>query len=341
MASEADEQTLRNIVEAAPDGIVVVDTDGRIRIVNAQVEELFGYARGELIGELIEMLVPEAARSVHASHRAAYVRRQAMRPMRTSLDLRGRRKDGSEFPVEISLSPMQGVDGLLVTAIVRDVTAQRQDEEDRQRLLGEVEAQLVRDEVARDLHDDIIQAVYAVGLNLQAATTQDELSKNQALDRAQRELGAVIADLRSYIRHLTVGRSDVAPHLLETRLRTLLEQRQGPPSWTVTIELSNLPRGSLDRDLYLLARELISNVERHAGTSRASFSLEVGDSAVHLQVQDSGRGFDRAVVRDASVGLRSVEERVAQLGGSVFIDSKPDQGTTVTAKIPLPEQPAS
>ena len=208
MPAPADEQTLRNIVEAAPDGILVVDADGRIRIVNAQVERLFGYARDELIGELVEALVPgEDSHTAHARHRAAYDQHPATRPMGASLDLRGLRKDGSELPVEISLSPMPGPDGLLVIAIVRDVTAQKESEAERQQLLGAVEAQLVRDAVARDLHDEIIQAVYAVGLHLQAAATQDELSKNQALERARLELSAVIADLRSYIiQHLTDGR---------------------------------------------------------------------------------------------------------------------------------------
>lgn len=335
MAGETDEQTLRSIVEAAPDGILVIEADGRICVVNPQVEELFGYARDELIGARVELLVPDDARSEHAAHRAGYASQPETRPMGAGLDLAGRRKDGSTFPVEISLSPMPGPDGLRVTAIVRDVTTQREDEDERQRLLGEVEAQLVRDEVARDLHDEIIQAVYAVGLNLQAATTRDELSKNEAIERARRELAAVIADLRSYIRHLTIGRDKVSPHLLETRLRTLLEQRQGPPAWTVTIELADLPIGSLDRDLYLLARELISNVERHAGATQASFAMHVEESAVRLQVRDYGRGFNRAEVHHTSVGLRSVEERVAQLGGSVLIQSAPREGTTVTAKIPI------
>ena len=335
MPAPADEQTLRNIVEAARDGILVVDADGRIRIVNAQVERLFGYARDELIGELVEALVPEDSHTAHARHRAAYDQHPATRPMGASLDLRGLRKDGSEFPVEISLSPMPGPDGLLVIAIVRDVTAQKESEAERQQLLGAVEAQLVRDAVARDLHDKIIQAVYAVGLHLQAAATQDEFSKNQALERARLELSAVIADLRSYIQHLTAGGTEVTTRLLETRLRTLLDQRQGPPTWSVAIELADHPTDGLDRDLYLLARELISNVERHAGADRASFSLRVEGPAIVLEVRDYGRGFERASVLSGSVGLRSVEERVADLGGSVLIESVPNRGTTVTASIPL------
>ena len=336
MPAPADEQTLRNIVEAAPDGILVVDAGGRIRIVNTEVERLFGYARDELIGERVEMLVPGERRATHDQHRAAYDRHPATRPMGTGLELHGLRKDGSEFPVEISLSPMDSADGHLVTAIGRDVTAQREIEEERQRLLGAVEAQLVRDAVARDLHDEIIQAVYAVGLNLQAAAAQDELSKDQALERARGELGTVIADLRSYIQHLTDEGSGATTRFLETRLRSVLEQRQRPPTWSVAIDLGDHPSDVLDRDLYLLARELISNVERHAEADRAAFSLRAEDGKIVLEVRDFGRGFERARVHSrGSVGLRSVEQRVADLGGSVLIESMRNEGTTVTASVPL------
>ncbi len=336
MASEVDEQTLRDIFEAAPDGIVVVDGAGRIRVVNRQIELLFGYERSELIGQRVEVLVPEGARTAHGQHRAAYVGAPSTRPMGSGLDLFGRRKDGSEFPAEISLSPIRRSDGLLVTAIVRDVTEQKESEEERQQLLARVEAQLVRDAVARDLHDEIIQAVYAVGLNLQAARSQDEVSTDQALERARQELRAVIADLRSYIRHLTTGDEALTTHLLETRLRTLLEQSRGQPSWSVTIELPEDATAGLDRELYLVARELVSNVERHAEAERATLSLRVEGTTVVLEVSDDGRGFERTVVEPESVGLRSVEQRIAELGGSVLIESRPGAGARVIARIPLP-----
>ena len=117
------ESKFRGLLESAPDGIVVVDGTGTIVIVNTQTERIFGYARDELIGRAIEILIPDASRAAHAVHRDGYLRNPRTRPMGgAAATLTGRRKDGSELPVEISLSPMHTEEGLLVTAAIRDIT---------------------------------------------------------------------------------------------------------------------------------------------------------------------------------------------------------------------------
>jgi PAS domain S-box-containing protein len=112
----------QSLLEAAPDAIVVIDGQGRIRLVNRQLEETFGYARTELLGQPVEILIPESARGRHPMHRAGYLRDPRNRPMGAGLQLAGRRKDGTEFPVDISLSAIDTAEGRLVSAAVRDVT---------------------------------------------------------------------------------------------------------------------------------------------------------------------------------------------------------------------------
>jgi PAS domain S-box-containing protein len=110
------------LLDAAPDAIIAVDTDGMITLVNAQCERLFGYRRDELLGRPVEMLVPFAARGLHPGHRARYLGDARPRPMGAGTQLAARRKDGVEFPADISLSSIDTADGLLVVAAVRDVT---------------------------------------------------------------------------------------------------------------------------------------------------------------------------------------------------------------------------
>lgn len=123
----AQEDKFRGLLESAPDAMVIVDAKGQVVLVNSQAEKMFGYRRDELLGRSIEVLVPDASRGVHAGHRGSYSGHPRARAMGAGLDLRARRKDGSEFPVEISLSPLETPEGLLVSSAIRDVTQRRRD----------------------------------------------------------------------------------------------------------------------------------------------------------------------------------------------------------------------
>lgn len=123
------EEKFQGLLETAPDAIVIVNDQGKIVLINGQTEQLFGYTRGELIGQPIEQLIPERYHRNHVQYRSSYVAESQLRPMGIGLELYGRRKDGSEFPVEISLGPLKTAEGLLVSSVIRDVTQRLQAQE--------------------------------------------------------------------------------------------------------------------------------------------------------------------------------------------------------------------
>ena len=130
------ERRFRELLEAAPDAIIEVDREGRILTLNARTEQLFGYTREELLGQNVDALVPDHIRANHSQHRANYAAHPQTRPMGSGLSLEARRKNGSTFPVEISLSPVRSEHGFRVTAVIRDIT-ERKKAEDALRVIQE------------------------------------------------------------------------------------------------------------------------------------------------------------------------------------------------------------
>ncbi|MCH8346380.1 MAG: PAS domain S-box protein, partial [Chloroflexi bacterium] len=152
-ALRGSEQRFRGLLESAPDACVIVNTDGRIVLVNTQTEKMFGYSRDELIGEPVEMLMPERSREAHVGLRTGYYSEPRTRPMGAGRELAGRRKDGSEFPVDISLSTLETKNGILVTSVVRDISERKRAEE----ALRESEQRF------RDLYENAPNAYFSVG----------------------------------------------------------------------------------------------------------------------------------------------------------------------------------
>lgn len=336
-------ETYRAVFEAAPDGILIVDHEGVVRELNRQAEELFGYEREELLGTEVESLVPEMQREAHRQHRHAYAEDPTSRPMGAGLDLEGRRRDGSTFPVEISLSPMRREGRLFVIAAVRDVTRQ-------QRLrdfgLGAVRAaEEERQRIARELHDDVAQRVATLIVRLRLAErTGDPARRSELFEELRSEMVECSEAIRRVARGLRPpALEDVG---LATALRSHVRQRTEHESLDVEVTADPL-EGELDEDrqlvLYRIVQEALTNVIRHADARRARVVLTRRGGEVTAEVIDDGRGFEwpESLHRlDGGLGLLGMQERAHAVGGEVEIESEPGSGTRVRARVPMTSEEA-
>jgi PAS domain S-box-containing protein len=326
---------LRRAVEAAPDGVVVIDETGRIVFANPTLEALFGYPRGALLGEAVEMLLPESLREAHLVHRKEYGAHPRTRPMGSGLDLRGRRRDGREFPVEIGLSPLPGSTPPQVLAIVRDVTSRREAQDALARAQEALALVEDRERIARDLHDTVIQRLFAVGLSLQGVIVRtDSPEIAQRVEVAIDEIDTTIRDIRTAIfalntRHGLAGgpRDDVLAVARESARSLGFEPR-------VTFDglVDAAMPDAVHHQLVPTLREILSNVAKHARARHVHVLLAV-DADVVLEVTDDGVGVPSEP--DTGEGLRNIRERAALLGGGCLVGARPEGGTRVEWRVPL------
>src|SRR5258708_6679757 len=207
-SQRAAEARFRALLESAPDGIVVVNSEGTIIIVNSQTERLFGYTRLELIGQPIEMLVPDRFRGSHTGDRTAYVSDPKLRPMGAGRALTGRTKQGAEVPVEISLSPLETDQGRLVMSIVRDITERRKAEETIQASLREKEALL------KEIHHRVKNNLQVTSslLRLQASAIDDPRAREMFEETESRIQSMALVHEKLY-QSMNLSRIDFADYV--------------------------------------------------------------------------------------------------------------------------------
>jgi PAS domain S-box-containing protein len=330
-----NDELLGRAIEEAPDAIFVVDAAGTIQFANPMARTLFGYEADELIGAPVETLLDRGLRDAHVVHRTEYLRHPRARPMGSGLDLHGRRRTGEEFPVEVSLSHVRTGSGAYVIAIVRDVTERRKAAEELSRANEALALVDERERIARDLHDTVIQRLFAVGLSLQGALGASADAKLTArLESAIDEIDATIRDIRAAIFSLharrvpTSGLRDDVMATCREVARTLGFEPHVSFDGPVDAAATDLVR----QELVPTLREALSNVVRHAHATRVSVSLTIAGKEVVLTVEDNGRGIGPGA--HGGRGLGNMIERAEVLGGRCDIRDAAAGGTFIEWRVP-------
>jgi PAS domain S-box-containing protein len=340
------EEMLRGLFEFAPDTVVVVDDAGKIIRVNAQIEKMFGYTGNELMGESIDGLLPERFRGCHAEHRAHYISEPHTRPMGAGLKLYGKRRDGSEFPVDIMLSPMQGQSSGMVIAVVRDITRRSQAEESLQhyaehlkslsrRLMEVQEAE--RRNIARELHDEIGQLLTGLKLTLEMGAKQPADSARTSLEQAL----TLVNELMARARRLSL---DLRPAMLDDlglvpAVLWHIEHYTAQTRINVDFRHGGLEgrrfSAEVETAAYRIVQEALTNVARHAHVPEVMVRLWTNESTLSILVEDQGPGFDSETIHSPSEtsGLAGMRERAILLGGQLIIESRAGAGTRLTAEL--------
>lgn len=327
------------LTSKSPDATVVIDDHGDIVFANDRVQEIFGWGPDELVGQSIEVLVPSDKHDVHRGHRALFRAAPTARAMGAGSVLIGRCQDGGTVPVDVSLSPLTLHGESFVVAAARNATARLEAERILRRSEHLFTLEAERERIARDLHDGVIQRLYAAGLHLQATRAPDSgvawAGHGPSIDSVIDGIDRAITDIRATVFALQTKRG------LEKGLRHAVRLSVAEASrilgFTPRLEF----RGDVDdvafevsSDGLEVARELLVNVAKHARATTTTVMVEHSNGSLTIEVADDGVGAEVGIV-SAGQGLHNSSTRARKHDGTFDVWSSPS-GTTARWSVPTP-----
>jgi PAS domain S-box-containing protein len=348
IAVQRSESTIRALLESSTQSVLAVDAKEKIVLANGNTEAMFGYKREELLGQRLDILIPEDFRGRHAAHHRTYFANMRNRPMGIGLDLTARRKEGSTFPVEIALSGIETAEGKFAVAFVTDISERRRMEQAgrmHEREIQALTASLLtaheeeRRRVSRELHDQICQQLASLAIELGGLAAAPPPADRE---KRLKELQARVIKTSEMTRHIAY---QMHPSILDdlglvASLRSLCREFS---ERTADIELnfsSGEAHAPVSREvascLYRIAQQSLENIAQHAAARHVSVTLQFRKGTASLTIADDGVGFDISVVQgQGGLGLIGMAERARSVHAKFSISTRPGQGTRIAVEVPL------
>ena len=345
-----------SVVESSLDAIVVMDHRGDIVEFNPAAERTFGYRRDEIVGHQVADLMPPELRDRHRTAVARHLETGESRILGDRIETIGRRNDGTDFPVELSITRVEGKEPPRFIGAVRDITDRRRSEEEvrstmerlrrtdeeRRGLLSRVVAaqEEERRRIAGEIHDDSVQVMSAVGIRLEMlhrqATDERQIEVVEQLQRTVRNAVDRLRQLMFELRPPALDRDG-----LVAAVRMYLEQSRRESGLEVTLKhrLFTDPDQATRLALYRIVQEAVTNVRKHAEAKAATVTIEEREGGTFIRVADDGVGFDASNGSPPGhLGLSAMREHAEIAGGRLSIRSRPGAGTSVEVWVPAQER---
>ncbi|HWL63183.1 MAG TPA: PAS domain S-box protein [Steroidobacteraceae bacterium] len=361
-------ELVRSVLQSAPDAMVIIDGSGTILFANRQVTALFGYAAAEVVGSPVEMLLPERFRSRHVTHRKGYTSAVRVRPMGAGLELFARRKDGGEFPVEISLSPIQEHGDILVAAAIRDVTDRaRAEKELRDARAAADRANLSKSRFLATASHDLRQPLQVLSLlNGTLRRLVPDGDALEVLEQQEQALGTMSRLLSALLDISKLESGAIMPDICEFSVAQLLAELRLEYGGLATskgldfiVEDADMRARSDPTLIGQALKNLVANAIKYTSAGAVSLRASALPDAVRIEVCDTGRGiapeslpyiFDEfyqvGVATNTSrdgygLGLSIVQRVVRLLELRIEVSSQPGTGSTFALVIPASQSTAT
>jgi len=337
-ARQKSEARAEAILETAGDGIMTLAADGTIESFNRAAEEMFGYGADEIIGKPVERLVAPSHRKVVANRLEGASALDRTDWLGADREMTGRRKDGSTFPMELSIHEVDLQNRRVYTGMARDVSERRRLERE---ILSVSEDE--RRRIGQDLHDGLGQMLTGIGLLCQElARHLEEEDHERADDMAEITEHVKKADQRARTLSHGLIPVDVEPNGLVEALRRLsadVEQAFDVECRFQEIGTVRIRDSTVTTHLYHITQESLNNATRHADPDSIQVTLAAEADSLRLTVEDDGVGFEAKNPGEEGMGLRTMQYRARLIGGTLDIDSRPGAGTAVICTVPHPSSP--